>query len=280
MIRQFRSAFAGKTSRTALQFGLRLGRSVVLMNYLHAAVFSLALVSAMLPGAVARETSEGASAARDDPATVPARFADGLEAAAAQIRFPNYKKDVSIFSYCFAALRVSGKVEWSHCLDYANFDDSRFRSAVARFLETARFSPAIVDGKRVPVVIYSRVFFGRQGEQFAVGLDPNWGQDIDKYGLAYEGPQRPLGEPAFSGCSMGNMTTVLVSSSGHATGEVTFIDTSGFPRLSRACERWITQTLEDGRFIPAWHNGKPVDAVYTEVWGDHYWITLKRPNSQ
>lgn len=209
---------------------------------------------------------------------VPARFANGLDAAAAEIQFPKYKKDLSLNINCAARISVDGQVESYFCLDYQGGTDNKFRKVAEEFIRSTSFSPAEVDGKRVQVHFYFRVFFGRQGDLYAVGVFPNWADDVDKYGHEYQAPQRYNPDVLGPNCySVGGLSKILVLADGSATGDVNLVMSYGVLERYGTCEKWFMQTLNEGRYIPAHHEGKPVAATYVEVGGDPEWFELRKP---
>jgi len=209
---------------------------------------------------------------------VPARFANGTNAAADEIQFPKYKKDLSLNINCGARVSATGEVESYFCLEYSGGTDNKFRKAAEKFIQSTSISPAEVDGVLVPVNFYFRVFFGRQGELYAVGVFPNWADDVDKYGQEYQAPQRYNVDTLGPNCrSVGGLSKVLVGADGIATGDVSLVMSYGVPEHYGTCENWFVQTLADGRYIPAHHEGKPVAATVVEMGGDPEWFTLKAP---
>lgn len=209
---------------------------------------------------------------------VPARFAGGIDAASEKIRFPDYRRDVTVYINCSARVSASGEVERYFCLDYYGVADTKFRDAAEEFIATAEFSPALVDGEPVPVEIYFRVFFGRQGDLYAAGVFPNWGDDADKFGLEYEAPQRYNEDPPAPKCgTVAGMSRVLVTEEGEPTGEIELVMSYGPVEHYSVCETWMTDVVREGRYIPAHHEGKPVAATYVELRGNPDWFTLKQP---
>ena len=218
------------------------------------------------------------SHATAEVSVVPARFAGGLDAASAKIRFPNYERDVSVFINCAARLSETGDVERYFCLDYYGIRDTKFRQAAEAFIESAELTPAMVDGEPRPVEIYFRVFFGRQGDLYAAAVFPNWGDDIAQYGQEYEAPQRYNEDPEPPKCgSVAGISRVRVGEDGRAGGDVDLVMSYGVPEHYGTCENWMTQIVRDGRYIPAHHEGKPVAATYVELGGNPEWFTLKEP---
>lgn len=225
--------------------------------------------------APAQQTSQDGSVSRLEPA----RFANGLEAAAAEIPFPDFRKDIALFINCAANLDDSGRVTSHFCLDYRGGIDDRFRELVDGFIGSTSITPAIVDGKRVAVELYFRVFFARRGDNFAVGVYPNWGDDADRYGPEYESPQRYGREPVSRVCTAdGGMTRVNVGADGQASGDVSLIMSYGIPQHYSDCENWFLDAVANGRYIPAMRDGKTVDATYVELNGNTDWLILKRPD--
>lgn len=214
-----------------------------------------------------------------EKATVPARFARGLEAAAAGIPFPDYRKDLALYINCAARLDESGRLESHFCLDYSGSADDQFRGLVDRFIREASISPALVEGVPVPVEMYFRVYFGRRGDMYAVGIFPNWGDDVDDYGPEYEAPQRYDREPMSSACAIdGGMARIKVGADGRAIGDASLIMSYGIPGRYSDCEIWFSQSVASGSYIPGMHEGRPVATTYVEMTGDPDWLRLKRPD--
>ena len=231
----------------------------------------LLLVSAT---AIADEAGESREADR-----VPARFAGGLDAASAKIRFPDYDRDVTVYINCAAQLDTSGDVERYFCLDYYGIADTKVREQAEAFIARAEFSPAMVDGEPRAVEFYFRVFFGRRGELYAAGVFPNWGDDAELYGLEYEAPQRyNAGPPAPKCGTVAGISRMQVSAGGEPAGDVDLVMSYGKPEHYSVCETWMSDLVREGRYIPARHEGKPVAATYVELRGDPEWFTLKKPD--
>ena len=209
---------------------------------------------------------------------VPARFAGGLDAASAKIRFPDYERDVTVYINCAARVSATGEVERYFCLDYYGVADTKFREAAEEFISSAELSPALVDGTPKSVEVYFRVFFGRKGELYAAGVFPNWGDDADELGLEYEAPQRYNEDPPAPKCgSVAGISRVLVTEEGEPSGEVDLVMSYGPVEHYSVCETWMTDVVREGRYIPAHHEGKPVAATYVELRGKPEWFTLNQP---
>ena len=178
-------------------------------------------------GASQAVAEEGGSTA--EQSSVPARFAGGLDAASAKIRFPDYERDVTVYINCAASLNALGEVERYFCLDYYGVADTRFRERAEEFIETVEISPALVNG------------------------EPKCG-------------------------SVAGISRVEVGTDGKAVGDVDLMMSYGAINHYGPCENWMMQTVRDGRYIPAHHEGKPVAAMYVELGGDPEWFTLKKPD--
>ena len=210
---------------------------------------------------------------------VPARFVGGLDAASEKIRFPDYKRDVTVYINCAVTVSATGEVERFYCLDYYGGADTKFRKAAEEFIGKAELTPALVDGEPRAVEMYLRVFFGRQGELYAAGVFPNWGDDAERYGLEYEAPQRYNVDSTPPKCgSVAGMSRVEVSAEGRAVGEVDLMMSYGKPEHYGTCENWMVGLVRDGQYIPAHHQGKPVAAIYVELGGNPDWFTLRKPD--
>lgn len=238
----------------------------------------IAVVTFTVLAAVSTVVAQEADTAAE-PSMVPARFVGGLDAASAKIRFPNHKRDVTVYINCAATVSEIGEVERFYCLDYYGVADTKFRQAAEEFIGKAELSPALVNGEPRVVEMYFRIFFGRQGELYAAGVFPNWGDDVERYGLEYEAPQRYNEDPPPPKCgSVGGMSRVEVSVEGRAVGEVDLMMSYGKPEHFGTCENWMTGIVRDGQYIPAHHEGKPVPATYVELGGNPDWFTLKEPD--
>jgi len=216
----------------------------------------------------------------NDPANsfVPARFANGIDAAAAEIQFPKYKKDLSLNINCGAKVNASGEVESYYCLDYYGGSDNKFRKVAEKFIRTTSITPASVNGAPVPVHFHFRVYFGRKGDQYAVGVYPNWADDVETYGQEYEAPQRYSEDAGGPNCStVAGIAKIVVGVDGAATGDVDLVMSYGDPLPGGSCENLFTQRVSGGRYIPASHEGKPIAATYVEVGGDPESFALRTP---
>lgn len=238
---------------------------------------TIAVVTITALAAAISAFAQGADASGEQD-LVPARFVGGLDAASEKIRFPNYKRDVTVYINCAATVSATGEVERFYCLDYYGGSDTKFRRAAEEFIGKAELSPALVNGKPRAVEMYFRIFFGRQGELYAAGVFPNWGDDVERYGLEYEAPQRYNEDPPPPKCgTVAGMSRVEVSAEGRAVGEVDLMMSYGRPEHHGTCENWMTGLVRDGQYIPAHHEGKPVAATYVELGGNPEWFTLKEP---
>lgn len=235
---------------------------------------AVSLIALFVASNAAAEEADSAA----EQSFVPARFAGGLDAASAKIRFPDYERDVTVYINCAARLSATGEVERYFCLDYYGIADTKFRERAEEFIEQAEVTPALVNGEPTPVEMYFRVFFGRKGELYAAGVFPNWGDDASKYGLDYDAPQRYNEDPPPPKCgSVAGMSRVQVGTDGRAAGDVDLIMSYGDIDHYGTCENWMMETVREGRYIPAHHEGKPVAATYVELGGDPEWFTLKKP---
>ena len=211
-------------------------------------------------------------------AYVPARFAAGLDEASMQIGFPKHKRDVSFYINCAARLSSTGELQSYFCLDYRGGSDTKFRKSIDEFMEVVEFTPAMVDGAAVPVEIYFRVFFGRRGDQYAAGVFPNWGDDADAYGLDYEAPQRYNSREHIGSCDpTAGITRVRIKPDGKPTGDVDLMMSYGEVKSYSLCENHYVDGVTNGSYIPALHQGKPVEATYVELNGDPSWFSIRKP---
>jgi hypothetical protein len=196
-----------------------------------------------------------------------ARFVDGDHSLQKLIEFPDVDDDVAAFVYCEATVLGSGKIRRNHCFPNENVDPS-FPKAVSAAAKLAKLTPATVDGDNRFVYLYYRVLFIQKDGAAEIHVYPNWGADVDKYGLSYEAPQCYHFSPIRKPCSplfieFAHVTTVI-GTDGTVKGDVTI--ELGDTNSMNWCENTIRSAFKSSKYIPGHHDGQPVDATYVEMW--------------
>lgn len=205
-----------------------------------------------------------------------ASFENGYQSLASQIEFPNTGSNIVVAIYCSVWVRDTGEKSEVHCLRSDTIDEA-FALAVENAVDRATALPATVDGTRHTVEIYFQVLFRKDNGVEEIRVFPNWGDDAHRYGLDYQSAQRLVTKRMLRKCShplsgrysgMGDgLTTVVVDSTGLAVGDVTFEPDTTIPR-HRVCIHEIKRVVRRAEFIPAEVNGKAVESVFVELWGD------------
>lgn len=207
----------------------------------------------------------------------PAGFGEGtlgyLEAAVAP---PELTRDLPVVAvYCQADVGTDGLTRNLSCYEREGFD--QLRAQVEEAFGGRNFTPAQVDGEKVPVRMVFRVVYADLEGQPPIMLLPNLGNMQGELGYQYTAPQERLddrnwysqyranswseGQPFFS--SEGRMTRVMawVDERGEVSG-VRRIEAHG--RQKRDAVE-VEKVLRSSRFIPGMANGKPERMRYVAV---------------
>lgn len=202
----------------------------------------------------------------DAAAPTPARFVDGDLSLQKLIEFPDVDHDVLTVMYCFVYVMRSGELRRNHCF-LSESVDRPFRIAVDTAVELARASPATVDGKSHFIALYYRVIFLQKDGVAEVGVYPNWGNHVDKYGLSYEAPQRYTQSIYPEKCNALNflLATMLIGEDGTLTGDVAFSGGEGMHM--EWCKESVKAIHLNAKYIPGHKDGQPVEATFVEAWG-------------
>ena len=125
-----------------------------------------------------------------------------------------------------------------------------------------------MNGKPQKVTIYYRVAFLKQGEIEGIGVYPNWGNDVDKYGPDYESAQR-YGDRGSKPCFFIGLVllTVKIGADGQITGGVSF--SGGDSNFEQSlCAKRIKKIIVGGSYIPGRYDGKLVETTHVFAWAN------------
>lgn len=219
--------------------------------------------------------------------STPARFVDGDRSLRNMISFPDVPGDVLVIVYCVATIDRTGFMRDNTCFESENVDDV-FREAITKVARSSEVTPALISDEPLRTDLWYRVAFVQRGGQNAIGVFPNWGHNTAEYGNDYEGPQRATRSRYPSACrtpddkgdtyqtnalakresySFTALSSVTIGIDGKARSDVE-VDATDFRGLKRCVDR-ITDILEGADYIPARHDGEPVEATYMETWGNY-----------
>lgn len=224
-------------------------------------------------------------AATQAHASTPARFVEGEGSLESLLVFPDVQGDVTADVYCRAAVSPDGKLRRNYCFRSASVDEV-FHDAIETAAQSARLIPAVVAGEPHRVFISYRVVFVRSGDRSLIRVFPNWARDTEEYGRDYIGPQRVsrLMRPdacitqnirsvssadsvraGFDDISISLVATLTIDVNGEPLDDIAFESSSTVD--DTRCRASVVDKMAEAEYIPAYHNGEPVEAAYVQTIG-------------
>ena len=199
-----------------------------------------------------------------------AKFAVGANFPQNHIKFPDVNGDVSVAAYCYARILGGGDIQRNICFESSSMDQ-KFNDAVEAGMKDAKVTAASVNGKKYAVGLYYRVVFIRQEGKSFIGVYPNWGNDVDKYGIEYSAPQRYSTALRPAICTdvwsrFRAFATMRIGIDGAVKGDVS-MELSALNIDDERCADSIEDLHKSLEYIPGEYEGDPVDATYVEGWG-------------
>lgn len=194
----------------------------------------------------------------------PADFYDGEKTIHSRIKFPAWDGDVSISVRCDARVSRYGKILENICFStgdkYAPFD-----TAVHKAAKNALITPATVDGVKKSVWFQYFVNFSKKGREKRIAIYPNYGLEMEKYGMHYTSPQRYSKGVRFlfNRCRQ-LYTKVWIKATIDKLGKaknVEVITSEGGKR----CTKNLAYKFSLAKYIPAYLDGKAVPSLYMEA---------------
>lgn len=207
-----------------------------------------------------------------------AKFSEGEGALQNLIEFPNVEGDVSVAVYCVADIMGTGRVFRIDCFESESVDHKYIR-AIEKTARDARATPAVVDGQEYITNLYFRTVFMRQGGEQYIGVFPNWGHDVDSYGLEYHAPQRYSNAVTPRNCVLTAGTfrafsTLRIGVDGSPVGDVSF-DRSDKDMKDQDCRASLSSLLKVSEYIPGENEGNPIETTIVEAWGDKQYMVVE-----
>jgi hypothetical protein len=196
----------------------------------------------------------------------PAIIGDDPQSLYNRLSFPNVDGDWNALVKCTAQVGESGSVRSPICFD-RDETNSPFFTVVMRSARGSRMIPATVDGVNVFVeMVQFSVLFQQRGEQQAIVVYPNHGNNQQFYGDNYIAAQR-YGVTQSASCNTrtdrsGEINVRMVFSL-DANGEVGE-EIEAMDRAMGDCLTAFENFIKNGTYIPAYFEGKPVDSVVVE----------------
>lgn len=146
----------------------------------------------------------------------------------------------------------------------------QFLRDVERIANRAIIRLAAVDDRYQGSNLYFRVLLLRDSDKNQVAYFANWGHDAEKYGYAYQAPQRldrwpPMLKKIPCGSSR-VISLITIGDDSSVREDVEFEVVSGRP--SKKCLKAIEEYLLSSQFIPGRQDNRPIDARHLELWGN------------
>ena len=209
------------------------------------------------------------AAADDDvaPSFTPANFVEGERSLKNLIRFPKIKGDLSIVVTCTSIGTAKGRIQEAKC-SAADDPDQKFAIAVSRRTRSARITPAIVDGKNEQVDFQFNVVFTRIGETETIDVYTNNHKNLDRFGPDYISAQRYSPYELPDVCKERRLSYLIleiavVTKEGRVKESDLHVDSIG---IAKVCETSLREITRRSRFVPAFHDGSPVESVWVNPW--------------
>ena len=192
----------------------------------------------------------------------PAIIGDDPQSLYNRLSFPNVDGDWNALVKCTAQVGESGSVRSPICFD-RDETNSPFFPVVMRSARGSRMIPATVDGVNVFVeMVQFSVLFQQRGEQQAIVVYPNHGNNRQFYGDNYIAAQRIWRDSEY-GCFHRTDINVRMVFSLDANGEVGE-EIEAMDRAFGNCLTAFERFIKKSTYIPAYFEGKPVDSVVVE----------------
>jgi hypothetical protein len=192
------------------------------------------------------------------------------------------KDATAILANCWARAGIEGQGAVSgnsaQCFLADAKHSLKFLSDVERIADLAVIQLASVDDKYQGSNLYFRVFLTRDGEKNQVEYFANWGHDAEKYGYAYQAPQKLYRWPTLlKKVPCGSSRVISLITIGADSGvrdDVEIEVVSGNP--STECLNAIEGYLLESQFIPGREGKKLIEARHMALWGN--WKRPKMSN--
>lgn len=197
----------------------------------------------------------------------PATFEEGKRSLKNLLKFPRVDGDVSVTVTCTSIGAANGRIREAKC-SAANDPSQKFAISVNRRVKSARIIPATVDGRDEKVDFQFAVVFSRTGDTESINVYVNNQKNLERFGPDYISAQRYSPYELPDACKERRaafliLEIAVVSADGVVTESDLRVDEVGIPNT---CEVQLREITKSSRFIPAFHEGKPVESVWVNPW--------------
>lgn len=207
---------------------------------------------------------------------VPAQFGNTLSYIEQTVAMPELTASQPVVAvYCQADVDADGITSDVVCFEKEGFDQVRDQTAEA--VSGRQFTPAQVDGKKIPVRMQFRVIYANLDGQPPIMLLPNLGYMQNKYGHDYTDPQERLDQPQWYELYKRNDWAEglpFFSREENMTRVLAMIDENGKVISARRLEAQkankrdaieVEKSVKRASFIPGFSRGKAERMQYVAV---------------
>jgi hypothetical protein len=164
--------------------------------------------------------------------------------------------------FCQSYVLPSGRISDSYCLS-AQPDDLPFRDAIIRRIVGTDIEPASIDGTSVPVWFQYTVQFQKIAGVETIELFPHHFYKVEGSGDGYISAQRySAPETLWCNSRFEYWFAMRVPAEGGKPADVRPLNAE----TDNACLRRMRAIVEEGQYIPAFLDGAPISAPYSELW--------------
>jgi hypothetical protein len=197
---------------------------------------------------------------------VPAAIGDGPESMPHHIYVPDDTPDGRYATRCEAEINARGKALLYGCYRLRDTTPQSLVQAIQRGVGQSRFVAATEDGKPVPVYMALSVWINVTDGKALIGVFPNDGLNVEKFGLDYVSPQR-LNQFTFrhNSAAAQSLMSTWMRLSIDETGKITDSRVETAPGVTDGLTRAVQRSIKLMEFRPGYYQGRPTAMDYLEV---------------
>jgi hypothetical protein len=175
--------------------------------------------------------------------------------------------DLSVVVTCTSTGSAKGRIREAKC-SATNDPSQKFALAVSRKTKSSRITPATVDGKDEEVDFQFSVVFTRVGETETIDVYTNNRKNLDRFGPDYVSAQRYSPYELPDDCKLRRLSFLIlevavVTVEGTVRESDLHVDEVG---IAKTCDVALRAITKNSRFVPAFHEGLPVESVWVNPW--------------
>lgn len=204
-----------------------------------------------------------------EAADSPARLIEGKRSIEELLRLPLNLQPGRYTVHCEAYIMRTGNAPQAFCYPLQHPAPVDLVYAVTRAAARATFAPAIRGGRAIEVYAVFMVLIDTTLAEPMILAVPNNGVERRKYGLLYTSPQRIVNRPNYTILKqtyLGQRATKLVMMRFHIDEHGNVVDSvlDNITGESGVTLRRYERTMREYRFLPGYHDGRPMAMMYVE----------------